>query len=31
MDVYENPNAKIEDRIEDLLGQMNIEEKTCQW
>ena len=30
MDVYENPNAKIEDRIEDLLGQMNIEEKTCQ-
>ena len=23
MDVYENPNAKIEDRIEDLLGQMN--------
>lgn len=30
MDVYENPNAKIEDRIEDLLGQMNMEEKTCQ-
>ena len=30
MDVYENPDAKIEDRIEDLLGQMNIEEKTCQ-
>ena len=30
MDVYENPNAKNEDRIEDLLGQMNIEEKTCQ-
>ena len=24
MDVYENPNAKIEDRIEDLLEQMNI-------
>lgn len=30
MDVYENPDAKIEDRIEDLLGQMNIKEKTCQ-
>lgn len=29
-DVYEDPNANIEDRIEDLLYQMTIEEKTCQ-
>lgn len=30
MDVYEDPNAKLEDRIEDLLSQMTMEEKTCQ-
>lgn len=30
MDVYENPSARIEDRIEDLLSQMTLEEKTCQ-
>ena len=30
MDVYENPKAKLEDRIEDLLKQMTLEEKTCQ-
>lgn len=30
MDVYENPSALIDDRIEDLLSQMSIEEKTCQ-
>lgn len=30
MDVYENPNAKLEDRIEDLLSQMNTDEKTAQ-
>lgn len=30
MDVYEDPNAKLEDRIEDLLNQMNLEEKTNQ-
>lgn len=30
MDVYENPQAKLEDRIEDLLSQMTLEEKTCQ-
>lgn len=30
MDVYENPKADINDRIEDLLRQMNLEEKTCQ-
>ena len=30
MDVYENPNAAREDRVADLLGQMNMDEKTCQ-
>ncbi|TDG36180.1 beta-glucosidase [Pedobacter changchengzhani] len=30
MDVYENPNAKIEDRIQDLLSQMTVDEKTNQ-
>lgn len=30
MDIYENPNAPLEQRIEDLLSQMNVEEKTCQ-
>lgn len=30
MDVYEDPSAPIEDRIEDLLSQMTLEEKTCQ-
>ncbi|MBN2281094.1 MAG: glycoside hydrolase family 3 C-terminal domain-containing protein [Candidatus Marinimicrobia bacterium] len=30
MDVYENPDAAIDDRINDLLSQMNLEEKTCQ-
>ena len=30
MDVYENPKAKVEDRIEDLLSQMTLDEKTCQ-
>ncbi len=30
MDVYENPNADINKRIDDLLNQMNLEEKTCQ-
>ncbi len=29
-DVYEDPQAKIDDRIEDLLRQMNVEEKTNQ-
>ena len=29
-DIYENPKAAIEDRIEDLLAKMTIEEKTCQ-
>jgi len=30
MDVYENPSAPIDARIEDLLSQMSMEEKTCQ-
>lgn len=29
-DIYEDPTAKLEDRIEDLLSQMTVEEKTCQ-
>ena len=29
-DVYEDPKADIDARIQDLLGQMTIEEKTCQ-
>src|SRR6266853_2017402 len=30
MDTYEDPKAAIEQRVEDLLAQMNLEEKTCQ-
>ena len=30
MDLYENQRAPIEARVEDLLRQMNINEKTCQ-
>ncbi len=30
MDIYENPEASIEERVEDLLSQMNVDEKTCQ-
>ena len=29
-DIYEDPQAKLEDRIEDLLSQMNMNEKTMQ-
>lgn len=29
-DVYEDPQAKTDDRIKDLLSQMTVEEKTCQ-
>ncbi|MBN2521296.1 MAG: hypothetical protein JXB17_12360, partial [Bacteroidales bacterium] len=29
-DVYEDSTRSIEERIEDLLSQMSIEEKTCQ-
>lgn len=28
--LYKNPNAKIEDRVNDLLGRMTIEEKVSQ-
>ena len=30
MDVYENARAPLDDRIEDLLSQMTLDEKTCQ-
>ena len=30
MDVYEDPKAQIDRRVEDLLAQMTLEEKTCQ-
>lgn len=29
-DVYEDPSAPLEDRVQDLVNQMNLEEKTCQ-
>ena len=29
-DVYEDPSAPLDKRIEDLLNQMTVEEKTCQ-
>ncbi len=29
-DVYEDSRSDIDDRIKDLLGQMTVEEKTCQ-
>ena len=28
--LYKNPNADIEDRVNDLLGRMTIEEKVAQ-
>lgn len=30
-DFYEDPSAAIEDRVADLLSQMTVEEKTCQF
>lgn len=30
MDVYENPKAPINERVQDLLRLMNMDEKTCQ-
>ncbi len=30
MDIYENPQAPVEDRIDDLISQMTLDEKTCQ-
>lgn len=29
-DVYEDPSAPLEDRVRDLVNQMNLDEKTCQ-
>lgn len=29
-DVYEDPTASVDDRVEDLLSRMTIDEKTCQ-
>lgn len=30
MDIYEDPSAPMEERVNDLLSQMTLEEKTCQ-
>jgi len=30
MDVFENPRASVDKRVEDLLSQMNLDEKSCQ-
>src|SRR6476646_8965744 len=30
MDVFEDPHQPIEKRVQDLLSQMNVDEKTCQ-
>ncbi|MGN6800480.1 MAG: glycoside hydrolase family 3 N-terminal domain-containing protein [Ginsengibacter sp.] len=30
MDVFEDPHQPVEKRVEDLLSQMNVDEKTCQ-
>ena len=30
VDIYEDSTRPVEERVEDLLGQMNVEEKTCQ-
>lgn len=30
MDVFEDPSKTIDARVKDLLGQMNLDEKTCQ-
>lgn len=30
MDLYENPKAPLEERVQDLLSQMTLEEKCCQ-
>ncbi len=29
-DIYEDPSQPVDKRVEDLLSQMNVEEKTCQ-
>ncbi|HVQ36682.1 MAG TPA: glycoside hydrolase family 3 N-terminal domain-containing protein, partial [Pyrinomonadaceae bacterium] len=30
MDVYENPKAEVNKRVDDLISQMTVDEKTCQ-
>jgi beta-glucosidase len=30
MDIYEDPSQRVDKRVENLLSQMNLEEKTCQ-
>lgn len=30
-DIYEDPKASLNDRIEDLLSQMTMEEKPVRW
>ena len=30
MDLYENPKVPLEERVQDLLSQMTLEEKSCQ-
>ena len=30
LDVYENPKASVDQRVADLIAQMNVNEKTCQ-
>lgn len=30
MDVYEDPSASVDERVKDLVSQMNLDEKTCQ-
>ena len=30
MDLYENPKAPLEEKVQDLLSQMTLEEKSCQ-
>ena len=30
MDLYENPKAPLEERVQDLLSQMTLEERSCQ-
>ena len=30
VDPYEDPARPVEERVQDLLGQMTLEEKTCQ-
>lgn len=30
MDIYEDPSAPVDERVKDLVGQMNLDEKTCQ-